>query len=332
MFYPAETVQGSDTGNHENTFALLEKDRDVAVIDPIQDVFLREHCLDQRPLLPMVIGLELLVEAACRHRNLRPIQFGGPKLYIKNFESIRGFRFFGDEAKEVQLVVNAPLAQSHQGGIAASGNGGGGEGLPMSSSLHVLSSVTLKSDFTARNGKLVEAGRCYMQAEVGEADVERLLDWKTSEPSKLQWTDAKYPPNDAAFFVGPAFRVLKQVAVDGRNGYGIIQAPSLIELAGNRRDVTGWRTPSAILDACLFATGVLAWNHIRPGINLPVGFREILLHRMPKPGESCRLETRCVRFDDRTAEFNFCLWGSNGEVVVEAVGYFTAWLEMGSDR
>ncbi len=301
MFYPAETVQGEGNNEQPIRFALLEKDQNTSWLDPLQDVFLREHCLDKRPLLPMVVGLELLVEAVARKHEWAPLQFGGPSLVVRNFESVRGLRFFDDERKEVRLeTTNANSSET---------------------------SVELKADFNARNGKLVEANRLYMRAAVLTSKAQSVLGWPQIQPADLTWKDAGYPPVDAPFFVGPAFRVLKRIALEGDKAFGIIQAPSLIELAGNKRDVTGWRTPSAILDACLFATGVLAWNHVRPGINLPVRFDEIMIHTIPKPGESCWLETRCVDFDNRAANFNFSLWGSDGKLVLEAIGYRTAWVE-----
>jgi acyl transferase domain-containing protein/NAD(P)-dependent dehydrogenase (short-subunit alcohol dehydrogenase family) len=300
MFYPAETVQSEGNSEQPIRFSLLEKDQNSSWLDPLQDIFLREHCLDKRPLLPMVIGLELLVEAVAKKHEWVPIQFGGPPLIVRNFESFRGLRFFDDERKEVRLETNSNSSEP---------------------------SAELKADFNARNGNLVEANRLYMKATIATSNAQSILGWTQSQPANLPWKDAGYPPADAPFYVGPAFRVLKRIAFEGDKAFGIIQAPSLIELAGNKRDVTGWRTPSAILDACLFATGVLAWNHVRPGINLPVRFDEIMIHKMPKPGESCWLETRCLDFDNRSARFNFSLWGSDGKLVLEANGYRTAWVE-----
>jgi acyl transferase domain-containing protein/acyl carrier protein/NAD(P)-dependent dehydrogenase (short-subunit alcohol dehydrogenase family) len=301
MFYPAETVQSEDRLAKPVSFALLEKTQNTCWLDPLQDVFLREHCLDKRPLLPMVIGLELLVEAVARKHDWVPIQFGGPLLVIRDFESFRGLRFFDDERKQVRLEATESDAAE--------------------------TTIELKADFCARNGNLVEPNRLHMRAIVSTRNTQSILGWKLAQPTDLSWQDAGYPPPDAPFFVGPAFRVLKRIAILDDKAYGVIQAPSLIELAGNKRDVTGWRTPSALLDACLFATGVLAWNHVRPGINLPVRFDEIMIHKMPKPGESCWLETRCVGIDDRSARFDFSLWGSDGRLVLEAVGYRTAWVE-----
>jgi hypothetical protein len=301
MFYPAETVQSEETTAMPASFALLEKDQNTCWLDPLQDIFLREHCLDNRPLLPMVIGLELLVEAASRKHAWVPIQFAGPLLIIRNFESFRGLRFFDDERKEVRLEFTE--------------------------SDSVETTVELKADFCARNGKLVDANRLHMRADVSTRNSQSILGWQQAQSTELCWQVAGYPPSDAPFYVGPAFRVLKRIALVEDRAYGVIQAPSLIELAGNKRDVTGWRTPSALLDACLFATGILAWNHVRPGINLPVRFDEIMIHKMAKPGESCWLETRCVGFDDRSARFDFSLWGSDGRLVLEAIGYRTAWVE-----
>ncbi len=157
-----------------------------------------------------------------------------------------------------------------------------------------------------------------MRSTVIDNQRRTLLGWKSFDAARLQWKEAIYPPAGSEFFVGPAFRVLKQTSLQGDRIYGRIQAPSLIELSGTHRDVTGWRTPSAVLDACLFATGILAWNRVRPGINLPLSFDAIVIHRLPIPGEFCWIESRWVRNDERSAWFDFSVWGSDQTLRLEA--------------
>jgi hypothetical protein len=53
----------------------------------------------------------------------------------------------------------------------------------------------------------------------------------------------------------------------------------------------------------------------------------LLFHRLPTPGESCFLEVRGVEHDERMAKFDFCVWNQGGEILLEARGYQTAWLE-----
>jgi len=323
LFYPSETLLNNQASENDKlAYGLIEEQEDTACngvhplsntseraktnvarvkLDPVGDVFLREHCLNDRPLLPMVIGLEAIVESAARHFRWRPIQFGGPAIQVQGFESFRGFRFFQDGSQVADLISTSTSSD--------------------------MCSVELVADFYARNGSLVETRRRYMRASVFENSGKRLLDWTMLDGSRLHWNDAIYPAAGSAFYVGPAFRVLKQTSLRDSRIVGRIQAPSLIELAGTRRNVVGWRTPSAVIDACLFATGILAWNHVRPGINLPVSIDSMAIHKMPTPGETCFVESRFVRRNDRNAWFDFCLWGSDRTIRLEAVGYKTAWLE-----
>ena len=302
LFYPSETLLGNDTTFEAKTaFALLEPETSSCVLDPKNDVFLREHCLNDRPLLPMVIGLEAMVEAASLSLDWLPIQFGGPVIRVNQFESERGLRFFQDSPQTLELKTSVSSRR--------------------------VCNIHLVSDFHARNGALVDPKRRYMRAEIVQCDGSRLLNWEPVDYSRLQWQEASYPPTGSAFFVGPAYRVLKQTCLRNDRIFGRIQSPSLIELAGTRRNVLGWRTPSAVLDACLFATGVLAWNHVQPGINLPVGIDSLVIHKMPMPGEMCLLESRFLRRDEHQAWFDFCVWGSDNTLRLEALSYRTAWLE-----
>jgi acyl transferase domain-containing protein/acyl carrier protein/NAD(P)-dependent dehydrogenase (short-subunit alcohol dehydrogenase family) len=301
MFYPAETVESERNAISPDIVALLEAASDRCRLDPRQDIFLKEHRFHDRPLLPMVIGLELMVEAVARQHGWLPMQFGGPSLCIRSLESLRGLRFFSDELQAVDIAVIGKSDKTYR--------------------------AELRADFVARNGQLMEAQRAYLRAEISKEASPFPDPWQPRDISSLHWSGVKYPPSDAIFYVGPAFRVLKRVAVEGDRGWGMIQAPSLIELAGNHRQVIGWRTPSAVLDASLYTTGVLAWHHVRPGVHLPISIEELRIHRLPQPGESCLVETRCRAQDARHASFDFCVWGVDGKPLIEARGYRTAWLE-----
>jgi malonyl CoA-acyl carrier protein transacylase len=301
MFYPAETIESERNSVSPDMVALLETESDRCRLDPRQDIFLKEHRLHDRPLLPIVIGLELMVEGVARQQGWLPMQFGGPALCIRSLESLRGLRFFSDEIQAVDIAIIGKSDKTYR--------------------------AELRADFLARNGQLMEAQRVYLRAEISK-DARPFQDsWYPRDVSSLHWSGVTYPPTDAIFYVGPAFRVLKRVAVEGNRAWGMIQAPSLIELAGNHRQVIGWRTPSAVLDAALYTTGVLAWHHVRPGVHLPISIEELRLLRLPKPGESCLVETRCRAQEARHADFDFCVWGVDGKPLIEARGYRTAWLE-----
>ncbi len=71
-YYPTETLSDSNSaGNRKFPFldaARCEQQgtRHIAevTLDPMAEPFLMEHRLEDRPLLPVVIGMEMLAEAA----------------------------------------------------------------------------------------------------------------------------------------------------------------------------------------------------------------------------------------------------------------------------
>ena len=67
------------------------------VLDPTVEPFLIEHRLDDRPLLPLVIGLELLCEAASK------LIDGGGKVSLRDVEAVNGLRFHTDQPHEARV-------------------------------------------------------------------------------------------------------------------------------------------------------------------------------------------------------------------------------------
>ncbi|MCA9180779.1 MAG: polyketide synthase dehydratase domain-containing protein, partial [Planctomycetales bacterium] len=145
-------------------------------------------------------------------------------------------------------------------------------------------------------------------------------------PSGAKFQPVIYPDVGAKFYVGWPLQRLKKVALVEGGIVGQISAPALIELAGAGRDVRGWRIPSAALDACLFAVGILAWQQVAAGSALPVRMGQIKLGRLPSPGEACEVHARLRRCDAGTATFDFTLFGVDGATLVDVVDYQVAWL------
>ncbi len=114
------------------------------------------------------------------------------------------------------------------------------------------------SDFHARDGRLVQRdrlkhvgrSRCARSTNVAGNSCQ-LADWYIIAPPA-------YPAPGSKFYVGVPLQRLRGFAISGDGLVGKITAPALIELAGGSRDVRGWQLPSAAVDACLFAAGILA--------------------------------------------------------------------------
>ncbi len=104
--------------------------------DPMTDRFLLHHKLRGKPLLPAVVGLEALAEAAT-------LATGRPVVAIRNVELIEGLLFHGDKQLKtrVRVVPDGP---------------------------HLT--CELVSDFFNRNGQLMKKDRLHLRARVEVAD------------------------------------------------------------------------------------------------------------------------------------------------------------------
>jgi hypothetical protein len=140
------------------------------------------------------------------------------------------------------------------------------------------------------------------------------------------WKKVEYLPRGSKFYLGPPLRGLRRIRAGKGRAWGQIIAPSPVELAGSHRQAEGWILASAALDACLYATGLLAWWQIAPGVALPMGFGSISLGRQPAPGEECLVETRFRRSEADQAFFDFTLCGDNSDVLLDVVDYRIRWL------
>ncbi len=271
-------------------------------LDPVRDPFLAEHRLDDRPMLPIVVGLEMLYEAAAKRLGN---DFTDTPLALTDIEAVNGLRFHTDRAQAVR--VTSELL---------------GDGTVR---------CQLFADVCSRDGRLVEADRLYLSARI-EANPQAPL--KSDRPlpdlSEGTWHPIEYPAKGSKFFLGPALRCLRKIRVEGQTAWGRIMAPAPIELTGPLHEVAGWRLPCAPLDACLFATGLLAWYCVEPGTALPASIGRLTLGRLPRAGEACWVETQFLRREGHHAWFDFTLRGMNGEMILAAEDYRIVWLPSGT--
>jgi hypothetical protein len=174
---------------------------------------------------------------------------------------------------------------------------------------------------------LLERGRAFLQGtvEFGDGSIMAAPVHHGGMPDG-PWQNVEYAARGAKFYLGPPLQRLRKIKVDGPKAWGKIAAPALVELAGVRRLVIGWTVPSALLDACLYATGLLAWSHVQPGASLPVSFGRIDLYDAATPGETCLIEVDYRGREGRTARFDFVLTGSDGRGLLRATDYRIAWI------
>jgi NAD(P)-dependent dehydrogenase (short-subunit alcohol dehydrogenase family) len=311
-FYPAETLVAargqsdnqivtpllSEVTSRENRNGREER-RWQALVNPTKDPFLAEHLLDGKPLLPFVVASEMLMEAAAA-------SLGSSRLVLHDIQAHGAIRFFAEAEQELSLI-------SHISSSAKQAD------------------VELRSDFVSRKGIVVDRQRLNFTAK---AQILEAINGSSHLvgstllplPDKIDWQHVHYPTVDAEFYVGWPLQKLRKVALLDGGLVGKISAPALIELAGVTRSTLGWTIPSAALDACLFAVGILAWQRIAPGSALPVRFGKLQLGRHPNPGEACTVHAVLNSYTADSASFDFSLYGVDEALILDVVDYEVAWL------
>jgi hypothetical protein len=304
MFYPIETLEdGSGQGRR---FPLIDEGhpskqgvQQVAEVElnPLVEPFLIEHRLEDRPLLPVVVGMELLAESALK------LAGHGRVLALHNVEALNGLRFFTDRPQTARILSFPDGNGRYRSELAA--------------------------DFLSRDGRLIESNRPYLRGEVEIASSGTGILPATSKLEACpaaDWQPVEYAERGSKFYLGPPLRACKKICLGQGVLWGKIYPPMLQELAGRRRSVEGWIIPSAALDACLYAVGLLAWMQVQAGPSLPFRFGRIALGRLPHPGEECIVQCKLLRREGRYADFDFTLFGINGDVVIQVSDYRIVYL------
>ena len=263
-------------------------------LDPVQDVFLAQHRFKGRPLMPVVMTMEVLAEAAA-------LLFEGQRVVtaLKDISIQNGLRFHTDEMQRPRIHA------------AARGTG----------------EVDLRftCDFHNRHGKLLLADKPYLSAVAEVADQAEPLSYELPEPP-AQWNDVWYPEEDIVIYHGPAFRRLRQITFKdledwgAEDSWGRLVAPEPQEIGANRAG-SGWMTPAALLDSCFFACGIILWVKRKGVIAIPDGIERIRLGRMPRVGESCIVHVRDRERLEKHAVYDFTIFGEDGSVIMRVDGY-----------
>jgi NAD(P)-dependent dehydrogenase (short-subunit alcohol dehydrogenase family) len=256
-------------------------------LDPVGDVFLTQHRYKERPMMPVVMTLEALAEAAWLLAGEEAQVIG-----LKNIEILNGLRFHADDPQTARIHARA------------SGR---------------LIECDFTCDFYNRKGQLLLQDKPYLKTQVEVAKDHRPLT-APLPPEPSGWTLCWYPESELVIYHGPPFRCLREFAVEGEEGWGKIVAPKPSELTG-RREGSRWVLPAALLDACFFSCGVVLWWHLRGVVAIPDGIEAVLLGRNPEPGEVCLVHITSRGRDGKLALFDFTVFGEDGTVVLQVEGY-----------
>jgi hypothetical protein len=249
-------------------------------LDPAHDRFLLEHRLRGKPLLPVVVGLEIVAEAARAASGQSVIGF-------RNVDMIDGLTFH----EERKAIARATATRRPDG----------------------LFDCRLTADFHNRAGELMQSGRLYLEAvgDIGAAPLEPLVPLPATAG---EWVPFAYP-EEAPIQHGPIFRGLTSGFANEKRGTGQIVALPLADLAGPAR-VAGWSIPSLVLDAAFYACGYHLWIFGGFAVALPRRVEELRLGRLPRDGENCLVHMACL--DLQTGDYDFDIVGEDGAMIVQA--------------
>jgi hypothetical protein len=255
-------------------------------LDPTADPFLRQHRLRDKPLFPVVVGLESLAQAARAATGREVVRF-------RQVEMLDGLLFHTDRPAEAQV-----RAKQIDGDVALD--------------------CLLVCDFANRAGKVLHPDRPYLKARV-ECEAERPNLSVERPPVPTSWIPFAYP-DDSAVYHGPVLRGVNGVQLSRSGGWGRIESLPLADLAGSAR-CAHWTVPSCVLDAALYACGIHLWMFGEGAVSLPRSIDRLELGRTPRIGETCVVHLNCRERSAKAAAYDFTVFGDDGAVILRAVGY-----------
>jgi NAD(P)-dependent dehydrogenase (short-subunit alcohol dehydrogenase family) len=261
-------------------------------LDPTVDRFLLDHLQYGRPLLPAVMGLELLAQGAAAAED------GMSVGEIRDFVVERPIAFPTDLSRTVRVEIRrGPL------GIEARG-----------------CSVVLNAD-----GRPAGEERTHVRGVVMPA-AEPIV--AVSEPAPMPYYPTTYR-DDSPLRHGPSMRTLAGLFLDRNGGWARLTAVSP-EVVAQPRGAHGWTVPIALLDGCVMACGIYSYVMCGQRVEVPVRIDRFRLVSTPRPGEKCDGQLWFRGQDVRETAYDFVLFGADGRPLLALDGLHLA--VMGPDR
>ena len=279
-------------GRAQHLFEKLETASDgsfvaTALLDATRDTFLIDHRLRGRPILPAVIGLELMVQAA---RAAGGATSRIPR--VSDFNVHQAPRFQDDEQRAIRVVVR-PNGHGH--------------------------AVSVVSDLVNLKGQVVERDRLLMSAGVDfRATPAPVEPFREAPLPYFPWPYA----DDAPMYHGPSLRRLQETFCQYDGGWAKLIAPDPAELAGQRA-TSDWITPSALIDGCFVGCGIFDLVMFELRIDIPQGFQSLEVLRQPRPGERCSSRFKFLRITPENAWFDLVMYGEDRTPILRVREYRT---------
>jgi NAD(P)-dependent dehydrogenase (short-subunit alcohol dehydrogenase family) len=301
VFDPTALLARTDAAKSESWPLVVNMRREMGgatadlPLDPLAEAFLVQHRLRNKPLMPVVVGLEGLAEVA-------RAAGGGAVVGFDNVQMLDGLMFHTDRS----LLAQVRAVAKDDGAFACE----------------------LTCDFRNRSGGLIQKDRPYLRADVRVG--EKPASVAAVPEVGGAWTEFSYP-DDAPVYHGPVFRGVNGICCDRQGGWGRIVSLPLVDLVGPKR-VADWAVPSCVLDAALYACGIHLWTHETGAVSLPKAIDHLQLGRAARDGETCLVHFVCRDISADSACYDFTLVGQDGQLIVAAQGYRKVILARGGIR
>jgi hypothetical protein len=256
------------------------------VFDPLADIFLKEHRMYGRPVMPGVVSAEVLSEAASIMFPERI--FSG----LSNLDMVSRFDFPHDQPVEAEVHVKLVNDSAE-------------------------CELTVQNSLKQKNSRVVLAKAVATFAE-GPLTSEALA---VGEPT-YSWQPFVYPEDWPVLYHGPSLRSLRDLAFQHDGGRARLTAPPVLNLAGKRSGKI-WLLPSALLDGCLVACGAYSYFMLGRRVEIPSRIGNRLLYRQPQEGELCTMRLFIRSHDQSGTHYDFHLQGEDGLTIMAVDDYIT---------
>ena len=258
------------------------------VLDPTTDRFLTEHLQYKRPLLPAVMGAELLAQATIAAGVCQRVE------EIRDFVVERPIGFPTDQSRQVRIDIEdaADGQVSARGWTAVRGN----------------------------DGREADVPRVHLSATVLAGAADRITE--TLDEMPFPFNPMIYQ-DDAPLWHGPGFRTLSGLFLDRSGGWGRLTAPDPDAIA-KPRGAGGWTVPIAMLDGAIVACAVYSFILFRKRVEVPLRFDRLRITGEAATGEKCTVRLWFRSQDPRESIYDFVIYGADGRALVALEGLHLA--------
>ena len=326
---PPEKQERSQKTTHRTVFPLIdsvEKNKDNLFsargqFHPVSDTFLIEHRLNGRPILPFVATLECFLETIEKAKETLLLKEHNQAMSVENFEIHQGFTFRSKKSFDYYIIGRNETAANGTVHLKLYGDYYNVQGQHTKTDKH-YSSAVIRFDGKG-NG-----------AELNFASFEE------------HWRNTRYADN-LQIYHGPNLRCLVQMNSPSENqAVAKVSIPDPMDLFSDRAISSGKNSApilhAAVLDAALYACGILHWYTLRQDVCIPSKMQKLVFGpgRLQK-GDTAQVHIEKIRVDeierkfganDKYAVFNFTVRDSSGAVVYDVQEYSATILEIPQEK